>query len=325
MTWRNCRIFAGMRYNICLILSVFLFSGLVSTAQQKDTVVSSEGRELTLTPVVVRSGTNVAGFIKKVENDTTFYKAFKNLRVLNYSSINDVRMFDKRGRVEASLYSKTRQWASRSCRVTSVLEEKTTGPFYKPNGDYNYYTAELYSSLFFAKDTLCNQSNLVGDMNLSIKGKKGIEKNKEQLKMLFFNPGKDIPGIPLMGDKVKIFDKAHAKLYDFTIDIQDYKGKTAYVFMLKMKEDLVFYKRDDVVIDEMITWFDYRNFEVLARNYKMSYNAGVYRFNVAMQVEIARFGSYLYPSVIRYDGNWGVFTKGKEKGVFTATIYDLSR
>ncbi len=294
-------------------------------SQKRDTVVTSEGREVTLTPVVVRRGTNVAGFIKKVENDTTFYKAFKNLRVLNYSSINDVRMYDKKGKVEASLYSKTRQWASRSCRVTKVLEEKTTGPFYKRNGEYNYYTAELYSSLFFAKDTVCNQSNIIRDINLSIRGKKGIEKNKEQLKMLFFNPGKDIPGIPLMGDKVKIFDKAHAKLYDFTIDIQEYKGKPAYLFMLKMKEDLAFYKRDDVVIDEMVTWFDYNSFEVLARNYKMSYNAGVYRFNVSMQVEIAKFGTYLYPSVIRYDGNWGVFTKGKEKGVFTATIYDLVR
>ena len=29
------------------------------------------------------------------------------------------------------------------------------------------------------------------------KGKSGMAKHKEQLKMLFFNPGKKIPGIPL--------------------------------------------------------------------------------------------------------------------------------
>lgn len=312
--------------NRCYLFFCGLFFCLTGTnAQQKDTLVVSDGRELTLTPVVVRSGTNVKGFIKRVEDDTTFYKAFKNLRVLNYSSLNDVRLFDRKGRVEASLFSRTRQWAARSCRVTKVLEEKTTGDFYKNDGDYNYYTASLYASLFFSKDTVCGQSNLINDVNRSVKGKKGIDKHKEQLKMLFFNPGKDIPGIPLMGNKVKIFDKAHSKLYDYTIDIQEYKGKLAYVFMLKMKDDLAFYQKDDVVIDAMTTWFDYTSFEVMARNYSMSYHAGLYRFNVSMEVEIAKFESYLYPRVIRYDGNWGVVLKGSEKGLFTATVYDLSK
>jgi hypothetical protein len=312
-----------MKPLVLSLLFLCLFSSF-AIAQGKDTVVSTEGRQVTLSPVVVRSGTNVPGFIKKVEEDTTFYKAFKNLRILNYSSINDVRMFNKKGKVEASLNSKTRQWANRSCRFTNVIEEKTTGPFYKTDGDYNYYTAELYASLFFAKDTVCGQTNVIGDPMKSIRGKKGIDRHKEQLKMLFFNPGKDIPGIPLMGDKVKVFDQSHADLYDFSIDINEYKGKPAYQFSLKIKEGLVFYKRDDVVIDEMTTWFDYESFEVKARNYRLSYNAGLYKFNVSMEVEIEKFGKYLYPKVIRYDGNWGVIMKGKERGLFTATIYDLA-
>jgi len=309
----------------CSILVFYLtgFLPLGLFAQLKDTTISDQGRQVTLSPVVIRSGTNVPGFIKRVENDTTFYKAFKNLWVLNYSSLNDVRMFDRKGKVQASLFSKTRQWASRSCRVTKVLEEKTTGDFYKSGGDYNYYTAELYASLFFSKDTVCGQSNVIKDLNLTLRGKKGLDKHKEQLKMLFFNPGKDIPGIPLMGDKVKIFDKSHSSLYDFSIDIQEYKGKPAYLFVLKIKEGLAFYKKDDVVIDEMTTWFNYDTFEVMARNYSMSYNAGVYKFNVSMQVEIGKVGKYLYPKIIRYDGNWGVLIKGKERGLFTATIYDL--
>ena len=305
-----------------LCFSFFLLPFL-AVAQQKDTLVNAEGRQVTLTPVVIRSGTNVPGFIKRVENDTSFYKAFKNLRVLNYSSLNDVRMFDRKGRVESSLSSKTNQWASRSCRVTNLVEEKTTGDYYNAEGDCNYYTGELYASLFFSKDTVCGESNVIKDIRLSINGKKGLAKHKEQLKMLFFNPGKDIPGIPLMGSKVKVFDPAHSELYDFTIDIQEYNGKTAYVFLLKAKEDLSFFKKDDIVIDEMITWFDYTSFDVLARDYKMSYNAGVYRFNVSMKVEIGKFGKYLYPKVIRYDGNWGVVLKGKERGLFTATIYDV--
>jgi hypothetical protein len=301
---------------LCLLSQAF--------AQQKDTLVSMGGRQVTLTPVVIRKGTNVPGFIKRVEDDSTFYKAFKNLRVLNYSSINDVRMFDKKGRVESSLYSKTRQWAANGCRVTNIIEEKIAGDYYDRSGEPNYYTGQLYSSLFFSKDTVCGQTNVISDVKRSIKGKKGLDKRKEQLKMLFFNPGKDIPGIPLMGNKVQVFDDKHSDLYDFKVDIDEYKGKTAYVFTLKIKEDLSFFKRDEVVIDEMTTWFDYNSFEVLERDYKMTYNAGVYKFNVNMHVEMDKIGNLLYPKLIRYDGSWGVMIKGSERGLFTATLYDLS-
>ena len=308
-----------------LVLSLlFLCISANLFAQEKDTLLSVGGREVTLTPVVIRKGTNVPGFIKRVEQDSTFYKAFKNLRILNYSSINDVRMFDKKGRVESSLYSKTRQWAANGCRVTNVLEEKVTGDYFDSKGTPNYYTGELYASLFFSKDTVCGQTNVIGDIERSIRGKKGIDKRKEQLKMLFFNPGKDIQGIPLMGNKVQVFDTRRSDLYDFIVDIQEYKGKTAYVFTLKVKEDLSFFKKDEVVIDEMTTWFDYETFEVIERDYKMTYNAGVYRFNVTMHVEIEKIGSMLYPKLIRYDGSWGVLIKGSERGLFTATLYDLS-
>jgi hypothetical protein len=308
-----------------LVLSLlFLCISANLFAQEKDTLLSVGGREVTLTPVVIRKGTNVPGFIKRVEQDSTFYKAFKNLRILNYSSINDVRMFDKKGRVESSLYSKTRQWAANGCRVTNVLEEKVTGDYFDNSGTPNYYTGELYASLFFSKDTVCGQTNVIGDIERSIRGKKGIDKRKEQLKMLFFNPGKDIQGIPLMGNKVHVFDTRRSDLYDFIVDIQEYKGKTAYVFTLKVKDDLSFFKKDEVVIDEMTTWFDYETFEVIERDYKMTYNAGVYRFNVTMHVEIDKVGGMLYPKLIRYDGSWGVLIKGSERGLFTATLYDLS-
>ena len=74
----------------------------------------------------------------------------------------------------------------------------------------------------------------------------------------------------------------------------------------------------------MTTWFDYTTFEVIERDYKMTYNAGVYKFNVNMHVEIDKLGGLLYPKLIRYDGSWGVLIKGSERGLFTATLYDLS-
>lgn len=297
-------------------------SAMLLQAQEKDTVEAG-GRLVTLSEVVIRSGTDVRGFIDRVKADTTFYKAFRNLRVLNYTSLNDIRMLDRKGKVRASQQSRTRQHAARGCRYTELLEEKTTGDFYKAKGGYNYYTAQLYDGLFFAFDTVCGQHNRVKDAHLGIRGKSGIEKNKEQLKMLFFDPGSDIPGIPLMGDKVKIFDEGHMKLYDFDIDIRDRNGISCYVFTVKAKPGLNAMERSRIVIDEMVTWFDYRTFEVQERNYAMSYNAGVYDFDVRMQVQMQHVGRYLVPAVIRYDGNWGVAFRKKERGLFTATIFEV--
>jgi hypothetical protein len=305
-----------------LFFCSFFFTQFGLFAQQKDTV-EAEGRIVTLSEVMVRSGTNVPGFIDRVKADTTFYKAFRNLRILHYTSLNDIRMTDKKGRLKASLYSRTKQDARQGCRITHKMEEKHTGDFYDKKGRYNYYTAALYDGLFFSFDTVCGEHNRVKDAHLTIKGKSGIAKHKEQLKMLFFNPGSDIPGIPLMGDKVRVFDPEHAKLYDFDIDIRDRSGVQCFVFTIKTRPGLNSFESGQIVIDEMVTWFDYKSFEVLARNYSMSYNAGVYNFDVRMEVEMTHAGKYLVPSVIRYNGNWGVTFKKKERGVFTATIFDV--
>jgi len=315
-----------MRVHLPILL--LLFSGSV-TAQVKDAAardtVQAGGRTVTLSEVVVRSRMDPAGFIERVRNDTTFYKAFRNLRILNFTMLNDVRMLDRKGGVKASQQSRTRQRAWNGCRVTEMLEERHTGDFLDRSGGYNYYTAKLYESLFFSFDTVCGQHNRVKDSDPGVKGKSGIEKRKEQLKMLFFNPGADIPGIPLMGGKVRIFEEGHSKLYDYDIDIRDRNGTSCYVFTVKAKSGLNELQNDRVVVDEMVTWFDYANLEVLERTYSMSYDAGVYRFDVDMQVSMQRAAGLLLPSVIRYDGVWSVAVGKKERGVFTATVFDVSR
>src|SRR5258708_3929316 len=66
---------------------VFLYSSL--SYSQDSTVIVSK-KVITLKEVVVRSNLNVAAFIDRVKNDTTFYKAFRNLRILGYTALNDV-------------------------------------------------------------------------------------------------------------------------------------------------------------------------------------------------------------------------------------------
>lgn len=313
-----------MRYLLNLFAALALSVSV--RAQQTDSLeLERLARMVSLTEVVVRTDVNVPGLIDRLRNDTTFYKAFRNLRVLSFTSRNDVRMLDKKGRLQASLESTTRQHRSRGCRSMQTLNEKSTGDFFDRNGAYNYYTAELYASLFFTRDTVCGEDNIVSGTRFSPRGKKGLAKHKEQLKLLFFNPGKRIPGIPLMNDrKIDPFDPATAELYDFVIDQVDYQQKQAYKFSIRAREDLRAGQRDKIVIDEMITWFDARSMDIMARTYHMSYDAGVYDFEVFMEVEMTRFREYLVPSTIRYKGNWDVAFKPRERGIFTATLSEFS-
>jgi hypothetical protein len=314
-----------------LIISfIFVVAGLYSFSQDtahlaNDTTVIYKNQAFILSDVVVRNNFNVPAFIEYVKNDTTFYKAFKNLRVLNFSSYNDIMLKDKSGKTKASLLSQTRQTYANGCRTMEVLEQKTTGDFFDSKGNYNYTTAELYASLFFTKGKICGQSNIVKGADFSTRGKGGMEKHKEQLKQLFFNPGKKIPGIPFIGNKVALFDEEVSKLYDFKIDKRDYLGQTCYVFTIKPRENLSSGERSSIVIDEMTTWFNARSLEIIGRNYSLSYSAGVYDFDVDMEVQLERIGDLLVPKVLRYRGEWDVVFKKKERAVFTATLFDFKR
>ncbi|MEI6946577.1 hypothetical protein V9K67_05195 [Paraflavisolibacter sp. H34] len=285
--------------------------------------VEAVRRMVNLSEVVVRSDLNVSAFLQRIKNDTTFYKAFRNLRILGFTSLNDIRMQDKKGKVAAWLQSKTRQNRKDGCRTMDVLEEKTGGDIYDRNKEFNYTTAGLYASLFFTKGRVCGETNIVKGTQRNVKGKGGIEKHKEQLKMLFFNPGKKIPGIPFIGDKLDIFDKDVARYYTFSIDTADYRGQPCYLFRINRRPGLSAGEKSRIVFDNINTWFHSRTMEIVARNYDLSYNAAVYDFNVHMEVQMTRFQSYLVPQLIRYNGDWDVPFKKRERGIFTATLFDF--
>lgn len=307
-----------MKTFFCCLLIV-----IASCVTAQDTTVEVGQKVVTLTEVVVRNKMDVPGFIRRIQADTSFYRAFKNLRQLNYTSLNDIRMLDKTGNPVASLQSRTRQYFDQECRTMEVMEEKSRGPIRRENGDWNYYTAEMYAGLFFTDGQVCNQDNSVATAELNLRKKNGIEKHKEQLKMLFFNPGRRIPGIPFIGDKINIYDPPMSDLYEFEVDMELYQGTNCYTFRIFPKENLDKRQRKDLVIRKVNTWFDARDMRIVARNYELKYDAGVYDFDVQMEVEMGRFGDMLVPVTLRYTGNWKVVTRKRERGVFTATIFDF--
>jgi hypothetical protein len=44
-----------------------------------------------------------------------------------------------------------------------------------------------------------------------------------------------------------------------------------------------------------------------------------------MEVEMTKFEELLVPQVLRYNGNWKVAFKKRERGLFTATLFDFKR
>lgn len=300
-----------------MLLIVFVMFPFFPIAQQKDSTIKIDEHYITLSEVVINQKLDVASFIKRVKEDTSFYKAFKNLRIVGYTAINDIRMLDKSGKLKASLKSRIQQRVANHCRQMDVLEQKVTGDFFDSRMDYNYYTAAMYAQLFFTKGKICGENNIVGNKEFDVSGLSGMNKHKAQLKMLFFNPGKKIRGLPFISNKTAIFDKSMAGDYDMKIDYDE--DQPAYIFSIKAKPG----SEKNVVVQEMVTWFDPQSFEITARNYSLRYDAGVYDFDVDMKVKMSRVKNLLVPSLITYNGNWKVIFKNRERGVFTATLFDF--
>ena len=295
---------------------------LNTNVNAQDTTFNEGGQNFTLSDAIVRNHFDYKDILQKIKEDTSFYKAFKTLRTIGYSSYNYIQMKDKNEKVVATLNSKTKQTRKDNCRTMEVLEEQVTGNLRDAAGSYNYVTPSLYASLFFTKGTICGETNIVKGKVREISGS-GIDKAKEQLKMLFFNPGKKIAGIPLIGNKFDLYDESAHELYDYKLDYVDYHGQLVYVFDVQPKQDLGFINKNRVVVDQMITWFNPKTLEVLGRNYSLSYKAGVYDFNVQMEVEMTYFNGVLVPKILRYKGNWDVIFKKREIGLFTATLFDF--
>jgi hypothetical protein len=283
-----------------------------------------KGMTVNLDEVIVaakRIGFDVNSFIKRVEDDTTFYRAFKNLHVVGFDAVNDIQILNKKAGIQASLYNQTHQDVKGRCMTMQVANEKITGDFYNRRGDYNYYTAELYANLFFTKGTVC-----VDDTGESPDRAGGsLARHKAQLKQLIFNPGKPIRGVPIVGQKVAIFNNEVMRFYDFSISAENYvDGTPCYVFSAKAKPGLSRIDRADVVIDELITWFNKDNFEIVGRKYALSYKTMLFDFNVKMNVQMTKFNGLLIPSLVTYNGTWNVPFKKRETAIFVAKFVNFT-
>jgi hypothetical protein len=270
-----------------------------------------------LDEVVVKAmhaGFDAGSFIRRVKSDTSFYRAFKNLRTMSYTMYNDIQINDKKAQPKATYSSITKQTVQNNCRSMAVLREQVEGNFYKRNKIYRYQTAKLYAHLFFTEGILC------ADSQTPTTSKSGTKaKYEEQLKQLIFNPGKPISGIPGIGKNIQIFDEPYFSKYIFRLSRGEYLGEACYIFKAIPKQMYA----NDVVINELKTWFRVSDFSIVARDYALSFSTPVYDFDVIMHVKLKPVGLKWVPYEISYKGNWHVFTQSREIATFTAIFTDF--
>ncbi|MBK7763562.1 MAG: hypothetical protein IPI46_09345 [Bacteroidetes bacterium] len=309
----KCQIIKTASCFLCV--AILLFFPIDEFAQPK--VKDKLYQGLILDEVMVKAvqtGFDVKAFIQKVKNDTTYYKAFKTLRIVSFDLYSDIIIEDKQQNQKASYQGVSHQKIENHCRSMHVKHEKVSGDFYKRNKQYRYNTAKLYAHLFFTQGSICNETNLVGNKVYS-----GTAKYEEQLRMLIFNPGKRISGIPGIGDNVAIFEEPYFSRYNFYLSRTTYLQQDCYVFTAKPKAAF----KKQVVINELRTWFRVSDFAIMARDYSLSFKTLFYDFDVVMKVKLKPFKQHLVPYEVYYKGNWHVFSKSREMANFTAIFSDF--
>ena len=194
--------------------------------------------------------------------------------------------------------------------------ESIRGVFYKRNGDFRYYTAELYDYLFIARKPVCHENDIVAGA-METHGNSRMEQHKYELKQLIFNPGSRIRGVPFMGDREGIFEEGERDKYEFRIRMDTLDGIACYRFRITPKKGM----EHKVIYDDLTTWFRASDYAILARNYSLSYHTLFYDFDVDMRVRTTVRNGKLLPCTIEYDGNWHVFTQNRERVKFKTTIF----
>ena len=90
-------------------------------------------------------------FIRMTKEDTSFHRAFKNLKMYPHQSKNSVTIFNKTWDQIAQLKRTATHLSDGKLGSIQIDNETTDGKFYKKNGEHKYFTGEMFDKVFFEK------------------------------------------------------------------------------------------------------------------------------------------------------------------------------
>jgi len=260
---------------------------------------------------IVAQKLSVETFIRAVTTDTTFYQAFRKMKKYGFIAENRIYTYDKNNKVNGKIYRKIKH-TTKPVKM-EYLVKQDTGKVFKKNGKYQLYTVEMFDYIFMN----AYKSDFADEDPAG--GKKGDANSgyKDKLKTLIFNPGRPVKGIPFIGSKTEIFTANMRQYYDYSFQSGTYLDSIpVYRFKVKVKDDLSSWTKDGLMIKELVTIFDKRDFAILGRYVDMKYSNMLFDFDVQMNIEMGYFGEDKLPTKITYQGNWNVPFKKEERASF---------
>ncbi len=304
-----------------LLAFCFILSAFGSRAQQiprfnPDTILT----------IVIDSAVNIRShrlntqdFIDAVMNDTSFYKAFQNMKSYAFTAENRIYTYDKNNKVDGKVYRRLLHSNINGKHKIEYTAKRDSGNVLKKNGKYQSYTVEMFDYIFMN----AYNSDFVKSEGTSAENKGKNEGYKGKLKTLVFTPGRRVPGIPFISNKTEIFGPELKQFYTYEFARGKYLDSIpVYRFKVKRKPSTAV---GDVMIQEMTTIFDINNFEILGRYIDMKYSNMLFDFNVQMNIELNRFNEQLLPIKISYQGNWDIPFHKEERASFLIVHKDYKR
>lgn len=307
------------------IFFLFLLLPLLVEAQNDSTFLDLSGY-VVLDSIMItakRGGFDVKEFMLLAQNDETLETAFKNLRKISYTYQNEIQFFSPKNKVEAAYKSQIRQIKDPACQWMRIEKEEHSGDYFRKSGEYNYYTSKLYDRIFFVRKSPCDAVAKTAKPRNPSRVQRIMDARVEELKKLIYRAGKKAD-IPLIGNQTAIFDEKMLPYYDFFIDSRIHSsGAETYVFTARVKPFLNHEEPEATVVKYLEIYFKKSDFQVLERNTKLKYDAGIYQFDILMTVSLDKHKDLYVPSKIGYDGYWKIVGKARENCRFTFDIIDI--
>lgn len=246
---------------------------------------------------------DVNDFIRQVKEDTSYVKAFKNLRYYPHQSEGKITVFSRSAKEKGMMERSASHFLKKGLHWVHIDSETTNGKIKNKKGEYRYYTAELFDAAFYPPDTFY-ANNAVGSYGQAREHDSKKQKHKNDIKMMMFNPGAAISDIPIVGEKMAIFDDHMVPYYDYKIWQFDYRDSIpCYAFTCKAKPE---FRSDKTVIKDLTSYFNMETMEVMKREYHVMYKSALFEFDVHINVDLEKVGTALVPVKINYAGFWDV-------------------
>ena len=281
----------------------FTFLNLQLSAQ--DGIVKSVMLDSVMVSAV-SSGFSVEDFVDMVKSDTSFYQGFKNLRYYAHQYSSELEIYDVKNNSIGFLFRQGNYEVNNNKLVVKVDSSYNDGKIYNRRGKYRHYTPEFFDYIFFPEETV--EVSKYSSKDKSTDGESTNERNERDAKVIIFNPGSvEVEKSGSKKEKLAVFDESMQKYYDYIISKKTYKDTLeCYAFLCRMKSDLTEDDLDEVLIRELVSYFDRNTFNVVYRKYVMQYDYWLIELNVTVDVEMGYAKDKLIPTYINYSGFWDI-------------------